>query len=81
MSRSYVTFDDIAGRLDSLNIECGRCPRKGRYHVEKLIEKYGRLAPAMSAGFLSLPIRATSRQADDPSRNPGNERSATTEQR
>jgi hypothetical protein len=25
-----------------LRVECTKCDRKGRYHVHKLIEKYGR---------------------------------------
>jgi hypothetical protein len=28
--------------LDVLRVECTKCARKGRYHVHKLIEKYGR---------------------------------------
>jgi hypothetical protein len=35
-------FGDIEGKLDVLRVECTRCDRKGRYHVHKLIEKYGR---------------------------------------
>jgi hypothetical protein len=40
--RSYLVFGDIEGKLDMLRVECTRCPRKGRYNVRKLIEKYGR---------------------------------------
>jgi hypothetical protein len=40
--RTYLTFGDIEGKLDVLQVECTKCPRKGRYHVHKLIEKYGR---------------------------------------
>jgi hypothetical protein len=32
----------IEGKLDVLRVECTKCDRKGRYHVHKLIEKYGR---------------------------------------
>jgi hypothetical protein len=27
---------------DVLRVECTKCDRRGRYHVHKLIEKYGR---------------------------------------
>ena len=62
MSRSYVTFDDIAGRLDALEIECGRCPRKGRYRVDKLIEKYGRMGN-LSQWLSDLPGACPKRNA------------------
>ena len=42
MARSYLVFGDIEGKLDVLRVECTRCGRKGRYHVRKLIDKYGR---------------------------------------
>jgi hypothetical protein len=42
MSRDYLTFGDIEGKLEMLRIECTRCPRKGRYSVAKLIAKHGR---------------------------------------
>jgi hypothetical protein len=42
MSRGYVVFGDIEGKLDVPRVECTKCDRKGRYHVHKLIEKYGR---------------------------------------
>jgi hypothetical protein len=42
MPRTYLTFGDIEGKLDVLGVECTKCDRKGRYHVHKLIEKYGR---------------------------------------
>jgi hypothetical protein len=32
----------LEGKLDVLRVECTKCDRKGRYHVHKLIEKYGR---------------------------------------
>jgi hypothetical protein len=40
-------FGDIEGKLDVLRVECTKCARKGRYHVHKLIEKYGRKANMM----------------------------------
>ena len=39
--RTYLIFGDIEGKLDVLCLECTKCPRKGRYSVRKLIEKYG----------------------------------------
>ena len=42
MARTYLVFGDIEGKLDVLRVECTKCDRKGRYHVHKLIEKYGR---------------------------------------
>jgi hypothetical protein len=43
MTRSYLVFGDIEGKLDVLRVECTKCDRKGRYYVHKLIEKYGRV--------------------------------------
>ena len=40
--RTYLTFGDIEEKLDVLGVECSKCPRKGRYSVARLIEKYGR---------------------------------------
>jgi hypothetical protein len=42
MPRSYLIFGDIEGKLDTLRVECTKCPRKGRYSVAKLIAKHGR---------------------------------------
>ena len=42
MARTYLVFGDIEGKLDLLRVECTRCGRKGRYHIYKLVEKYGR---------------------------------------
>jgi hypothetical protein len=47
MARTYLIFGDIEGKLDVLCVECTKCARKGRYHVHKLIEKYGRKANLM----------------------------------
>jgi hypothetical protein len=41
MSRAYLVFGDIEGKVDVLRVECTKCARKGRYGVCKLIEKYG----------------------------------------
>ena len=46
-ARTYLIFGDIEGKLDVLHLECTKCPRKGRYSVRKLIEKYGRKANMM----------------------------------
>jgi hypothetical protein len=42
MPRTYLVFGDIEGKLDVLRVECTKCDRKRRCHVQKLIEKYGR---------------------------------------
>jgi hypothetical protein len=42
MPRTYLVFGDIEGKLDVLRIVWTKGDRKGRYHVHKLIEKYGR---------------------------------------
>jgi hypothetical protein len=42
MSRTYLTFGDIADKLTIPRVECTRCPRKGRYNVAKLIAQHGR---------------------------------------
>jgi hypothetical protein len=47
MARTYLLFGDIEGKLDVLRVECTKCPRKGRYGVPRLIEKYGRGANMM----------------------------------
>ena len=47
MARTYLIFGDIEGKLNVLRVECTKCPRKGRYNVHKLIEKYGRKANMM----------------------------------
>src|SRR5215469_5040066 len=31
MSRTYLIFGDIEGKLDVLRVECTKCARKGRY--------------------------------------------------
>ena len=41
MSRTFLTFCDIAGKLHILRGECTRCERKGRYSVAKLIAQHG----------------------------------------
>jgi hypothetical protein len=41
MSRTHLTFGDIAGKLHMLRVECTRCARKGQYSVAKLIAQHG----------------------------------------
>jgi hypothetical protein len=36
-----IIFRDLIGKLDVLNVECGRCSRAGRYHLHQLIERHG----------------------------------------
>lgn len=38
---SLIIFRDIAGRTAMLVVDCRRCPRKGRYRLDKLIARYG----------------------------------------
>ena len=45
---------DIEGKLDVPSRRvCTKCDRKGRYHVHKLIEKYGRKGSLMNGGKLN----------------------------
>jgi hypothetical protein len=44
MARTYLIFGDIEGKLKVLRVECTKCPRRGRYSVARLIEKYSRKA-------------------------------------
>jgi hypothetical protein len=41
VSRTFLTFGDIAGKLHMLRIECTRCARKGSYSVAKLLAQHG----------------------------------------
>ena len=36
-----IIFRDLVGKLDVLNVERDKCGRFGRYHVHRLIERYG----------------------------------------
>ena len=62
MPRTYLIFGDIEGKLDVLRVECTKCDRKGRYHVHKLIEKYGRKAN-MSKWLTELKLDCLKREA------------------
>jgi hypothetical protein len=37
-----IIFGDLTGKLGVLRIECAKCGRAGRYHLDHLVEKYGR---------------------------------------
>jgi hypothetical protein len=36
-----ITFSDLIGKLDVLQVACDKCGRKGRYAVARLIEQRG----------------------------------------
>ena len=36
-----IIFRDLVGKLEVLRLECDKCGRFGRYHLEHLIEQYG----------------------------------------
>jgi bacterioferritin-associated ferredoxin len=36
-----TTFGDIQGKLPVLRVNCGKCPREGRYIVQRLIRAHG----------------------------------------
>jgi hypothetical protein len=55
MLQTYLIFGDIEGKLDLLRVECTKCDRKGRYHVHKLIEKYGRNGNVEVEGTPTVP--------------------------
>ena len=44
-----ITFSDLIGKLDVLQVACDKCGRKGRYAVARLIEQRG--SDAKGAGF------------------------------
>jgi hypothetical protein len=49
-ARSY--FATLSSKLDVLNVECDKCGRRGRYHLDRLIERYG--SDAKQSGFEPL---------------------------
>ena len=59
-----IIFRDLVGKLEVLNVECDKCGRKGRYHLHRLIERYGIDAklfdrtsgPSRSNSFLACPF-------------------------
>jgi hypothetical protein len=48
MSRGYVVFGDIEGKLDVPRVECTKCGRGGHHGVARLIEKHGRESNLMA---------------------------------
>ena len=36
-----IIFRDLVDTLDGLNVECDKCGWRGRYHLHRLIERYG----------------------------------------
>ena len=36
-----ITLGDLVGKLDALEVACDKCWRKGRYGVERLVERRG----------------------------------------
>jgi hypothetical protein len=36
-----IIFRNIVGKLDVLTVEYGKCGRRGRYRLDRLIERYG----------------------------------------
>src|SRR5215471_19554003 len=36
-----IIFRDLVGKLEVLNVECDKCGHSGRYHLHRLIERYG----------------------------------------
>jgi hypothetical protein len=36
-----ITFGDLVGKIDRLEVACAKCGRKGRYAVARLIEQRG----------------------------------------
>ena len=36
-----ITFRDIVGKLEALNLVCDKRGRRGRYRVDRLIDQYG----------------------------------------
>ena len=36
-----ITFRDIFDKLDVITVQCDKCGRFRRYHVDRLIERHG----------------------------------------
>ena len=59
MARTYVTLGDhAAAGHRTLILSCRRCPRRGRYNLARLIERYG--------ADMGLPQLMTALSADCP---------------
>lgn len=35
------TFGDLVGKVATVEVDCAKCSRRGRYRLDKLIERYG----------------------------------------
>ncbi len=42
MVTGSLSLDDVSRRFRMLEVRCGRCPRRGRLRIDKLIDEYGR---------------------------------------
>jgi hypothetical protein len=61
-----ITFSDLIGKLDVLQVACDKCGRKGRYAVARLIEQRGSDAKVLDLlGELTL-TSSYYRRAEDP---------------
>ncbi len=56
-----ITFGDLVGKLDALNVACDKCGRKGRYPVARLIKQRGRDGKVVD---LLAEITATARRSE-----------------
>jgi hypothetical protein len=41
MGRHWITLGDVAARIDTFDIRCGRCERHGRLNVARLLAEFG----------------------------------------
>ena len=41
MAPSIHSFAEIAAKTAVLDVACARCPRRGRYRLDRLIEQFG----------------------------------------
>ena len=60
MTRQAVTPADLLGRIDTLNVVCSKCERRGRYRVQTIVRERGS-TDASPTG--SLAFRRTARGA------------------
>jgi hypothetical protein len=45
-----VIFRELVGKIEVFGIECDKCGRRRRYHLYRLIERYGIDTPSYSTG-------------------------------
>jgi len=72
MSRTYLVFGDIEGKLDVLRVECTKCDRQGRYHVH-----YGR---ERNDDLLAAAKKKSPEAGGHPPRSPGFNKGSTSMQ-